>query len=111
MQEIFIKAVTAPDDSRDIMHYEAYFGNEALKMFASRKEALEYLLEKIKEKKEQLLQNLRNLRGSCADYDEYIHRAHEIDSALENCKMIEYELHHMEIHEEMTCFFFKKLSD
>lgn len=25
MQEIFIKAVTAPDDSRDIMHYETYY--------------------------------------------------------------------------------------
>lgn len=27
MQEIFIKAATAPDDSRDIMHYETYWNN------------------------------------------------------------------------------------
>lgn len=111
MQEIFIKAVTAPDDSRDIMHYEACFGNEEPKMFMSKSEALAYLQDKVKERKKDLKKQRVNHLGSCRDYDEHLYRAHEIDNALENCKMIEDNLHYMEIHEEMTCFFFKTLSD
>lgn len=111
MQEIFIKAVTAPDDSRDIMHYEAYFGNEEPKMFASRKEAVDYLLKKIEDEEEQLHQDLRHLRRSHIDWDEFSYRAEKIINALENCEMIKDNLHYMEIHEEIMCFFFKTLSD
>lgn len=98
--QIFIKAVTAPDDERDIMHYETSFENEAPKIFASRKEALEYLLERIKERKEQLHQDLRHLKGSCADYDEYLYRAESIYDDLHYCEIVEHNICHTETKQE-----------
>ena len=54
MQPIFIKAVTAPDDSRDIMHYETYYYGEN-KIFSSLKDAEKYLMKKLdKEIKKQV---------------------------------------------------------
>lgn len=48
MQEIFIKAATAPDDSRDIMHYEAsYYG--IIEIFSKGYEAEAYLCELVDE--------------------------------------------------------------
>lgn len=42
MQELFIKAVTAPDDSRDIMHYETYYYG-ITEIFSNRYDAEDYL--------------------------------------------------------------------
>lgn len=48
MQEIFIKAVTAPDDSRDIIHYETYY-YEITDTFTNRYDAEDYLCKLVDE--------------------------------------------------------------